>query len=205
MRRQILAREHEHRRPIGLLESCGEGAGGFLGVGGTDDIQAWNRAQGGDGLDRLVGRAVFSNAHGVVGENVNGREMRQRGEADRWTAVIAENEESRTAGAEDAVVGHAIHDAAHGVFADAEVEIAPCVVGAVEVAAVLDVVQRGAVQVGAAAGDERHGGADRLEHIAAGFTGCNVDGRIKRRDDIEEVRSFSRDGVIDFLGQIGVG
>ena len=77
-------------------------------------------------------------------------------------------------------------------------------VGAVEVAAVLDVVQRGAVQVGAAAGNERHGGADRLEHIAAGFAGGNVDGRIKRRNDIEEVRSFSSDGVIDFLGQIGV-
>ena len=152
-----------------------------------------------------MGRAVFSNAHRVVGENVNGREMRQCGKADGWAAVIAEDEEGRTAGTEDAVVGDAVHDAAHGVFADAEVEVAAGVVGAVKVTAVLDVVQRGAVQVGAAAGDERHGSADRLQHIAAGLAGGDIDGWIERRDDIEEVRSFPREGVIDFLGQIGVG
>ena len=205
LRWQILAREHEHRRAVGLLEGGGKGSSGLLGVGRTDNIQAGNRAQGSYGLDGFVGRAVFSNAHGVVGENVNGREMRQCGKADGWAAVIAEDEEGRTAGTEDAVVGDAVHDAAHGVFADAEVEVASGVVGAVKVTAVLDVVQRGAVQVGAAAGDERHGSADRLQHIAAGLAGGDIDGWIERRDDIEEVRSFPREGVIDFLGQIGVG
>ena len=53
-------------------------------------------------------------------------------------------------------------------------QIAPAAILAVEVSAVLDVVQRRAVQIRTAAGYKRHGGADGLEHIGAGFARGDV-------------------------------
>ena len=64
--------------------------------------------------------------------------------------VVGEDEERRAGRAEEAVVGEAVHDAAHGVLADAVVDAAALVglaeVGA-EVAGALDVVLVRAVEV----------------------------------------------------------
>ena len=106
------------------LKRGGEGAGGFLGIGGADHVEIRDHAQAADGLDRLVRRAVFADADGVVGEDVGHRQLGERGEADARAAVVGEDEERRAAGAEEAVVGDAVADRAHGVLADAEPDVA---------------------------------------------------------------------------------
>ena len=89
----------------------------------------------------------------------------------RAAQVIGEDQEGRAAGAEEAVVGDAIADRAHGVLADAEPDVAAERVGFGEIAAVLEVVLGGAEEVGAAGDELRHGLGDRVEHRAAGGAG----------------------------------
>ena len=80
-----------------------------------------------------MGRAVFADANAVVREDVNHRQVRERGEADRRAAVVGEDEERRAARAEDTVRGDAVHDRTHAVLADAETDVATCAVAGLEV------------------------------------------------------------------------
>ena len=69
-------------------------AGGRLvGVGRADDVEARDRAQRGEVLDRLVGRAVLAEADGVVGPHVGDRQAHQRGQPHRAAHVVGEREE----------------------------------------------------------------------------------------------------------------
>ena len=56
--------------------------GDFVGVAGADDDQAGDGAEGGQVLDRLVGRAVLADADGVVGEDVDDGDFHDGREAD---------------------------------------------------------------------------------------------------------------------------
>ena len=49
-------------------------------------------------LDRLVGRAVLAHADGVVGEDVDDRDLHDRGQPDGRAAVVAEDQEARAVG-----------------------------------------------------------------------------------------------------------
>ena len=90
------------------------------------------------------------------------------------------------------------------MLTDAEVEVASSAVLAVEIPAVLDVIERGTVKVGASACHEGHGGGDVLKDVAAGFAGGDVGSRIKGGNGLEEVRHFSGDGIIEFAGEFGI-
>ena len=46
---------------------------------------------GADGFDRFMSRAVFANADGVVRENVDIRQLRQRCQPNRGAAIIGED------------------------------------------------------------------------------------------------------------------
>ena len=153
--RNILAGEREQRRAVLAAERERECGGAFLGVAGTDDVEIGNEAQGADGLHRLVRRAVLADADAVVREDVGDGQFAERGEADARAAVVGEHEERGAAGAEEAVVGDAVADRAHGVLADAEPDVAAQRILLREIAAVLDVVLRGAEEVGAAGDDMR--------------------------------------------------
>ena len=59
---------------------------GLVGVGRADDVEARDRAQRGEVLDRLVGRTVLAEADGVVGPDVGDRQLHQRGEPHRRRA-----------------------------------------------------------------------------------------------------------------------
>ena len=59
--------------PVGVLEDGPPGDGRLVGVGGADDVEAGDRAQRGEVLDRLVGRAVLAEADRVVGPDVGDR------------------------------------------------------------------------------------------------------------------------------------
>ena len=94
----------------------------LVGVGGADHVEAGDGAQGGEVLDRLVGGAVLAEADGVVGPDVGDRRCHQRGEPDGAAHVVGEGQEGAAEDAGAAVDGDAVHDRAHGVLADAEVQ-----------------------------------------------------------------------------------
>src|SRR5690606_19685063 len=81
--RHGLAREGEQGRAVGALHGGGEGAGGFLGIAGADDIEVGNDAQTGDSFNGLVGGAVLTDTDGVVGVDVGDGQLGQRGQTHR--------------------------------------------------------------------------------------------------------------------------
>ncbi len=147
----------------------GECTRGLLRISRTNHIELRNDAQPAHGLDRFVRRAIFADADGVVGEDVDVGQLRERGEPDRRAAVIREDEKRGAGGAEDSVVTDAVHDRAHAVLADAEVDVPALAVVAREIFAAFDVVQGRAVQIGAAADEKRHRLRERLERFAPGL------------------------------------
>ena len=76
-------------------------------------------------LDRLVGRAVLAEADRVVRPDVGDRQLHERGQPDGAAHVVGEGEERAAVDAGAAVQRDAVHDRAHGVLADAEVQRAP--------------------------------------------------------------------------------
>jgi hypothetical protein len=101
-------------------------AGGFLRIG-ANDIELRDHAQSTDGFDRLMRRTIFANADRVVREDVDVRQLRERGEPDRRPAVIREDHKRRAGRAEDAVIADTIQNGAHPVLTDAEADV-PAVV-----------------------------------------------------------------------------
>src|SRR3546814_5389926 len=61
--RQVLAGEGEHRRAVLRLQRQLPALGGLDRVGRAEHLEVRDRAQGGQVLDRLVGRAVRSEEH----------------------------------------------------------------------------------------------------------------------------------------------
>ena len=118
-----------------------------------------------------MGRAVFADADRVVRENVDVRQFRERGEPNRGAAIIGENKKGRAGGAKNAVIRNAVHDRAHAVFANSEMDVAAVRIVAGEILAVLDVIQGRAVKIGAAADEKRHRLRERLQGFAPGFAG----------------------------------
>ena len=104
-------------------------AGGRLvGVGRAYDVEARHRAQRGEVLDRLVGRTVLAEADRVVGPDVGDRQLAQGRDPHRAAHVVGERQEGAAEDAGQAVGRDAVHDRAHAVLADAEVEH-PALVG----------------------------------------------------------------------------
>ena len=90
--RELLAGE-EQRGRAGAVEVDAPRAAHLVGVGGTDHPQTGHRAQCRELLDRLVGRAVFTDADGVVRPHERDLGAHDRGEPDRGPHVVAEHEE----------------------------------------------------------------------------------------------------------------
>ncbi len=82
------------------------------------------RRSAGGVLDRLVRRAVFAEADGVVREHVDHALLHQRGHADGVAAVVAEGQEGAAVGDVAAVQRHAVHDGGHAELAHAVVDVA---------------------------------------------------------------------------------
>ena len=191
-----LATEGEESGAVGAEESGGESAGGFFGIGGADDIEIGDDAEAADGFDGLMSGAVFADADGVVGEDINYREAGEGGDANGAAAVVGEDEECGAAGAEEAIIGEAVEDATHAVFADTEADVAAVAIGGIEVFGGGDVVERGAVEIGASADEIGDGVGDGLEDIASCFAGGDFGIGGKLRDAGEKIRR-------DFLGEGG--
>ena len=78
-----------------------------------------------DGLDRLVGGAVFADTDGVVGEHVDHTQFTQGRQAHRAAHVVGEHQEGAAVGDQAAVVVRdSVEDGRHGVLTHAEVQVA---------------------------------------------------------------------------------
>ena len=76
-------------------------------------------------LDRLVSRAILTNADGIRRHDEDGTGLGERGDAHGATHVIGEDEEGRAVRDDTRGVElHAIGDGAHTVLADAEANVA---------------------------------------------------------------------------------
>ena len=119
----------------------------------------------------LVGRAVFAQADGVVGEDIDDLLLHQRAKAQGGTHVVGEYQEGGSVGDCAAVDSDAIADGAHSVFAHAEVEIASVEVTRANVALAVQDGQRRGGQVGGAANKIGDGSRDGVHNLAGGLAG----------------------------------
>ena len=141
------------------------------GVGGAEEAEVRDGAQGCQMLDGLVGRAVLAEADGIVGHDVDDALAHQGGEADGGPCVVGEDEEGAGEGDEAPVQGHAVHDGRHAVLARTVVEVAAAEVAGGDGAALggLGVVGGGEVARAADEGGECRDQA--LEDVAGGEAG----------------------------------
>jgi hypothetical protein len=91
--RYFLPRENDRPRPALWLDHELPSFPNFDRIGRTNRVEIWDRAQHGELFDRLVRRAVFTEKNGVVGEDVDVMNMRERGEAQRRLEIVDEVEE----------------------------------------------------------------------------------------------------------------
>ena len=84
--RQRLARQRDHRRLVAQLHDVAIGFDDLIGIAGPQHDQAGNGAQRDQLLDRLVRRSVLAVAHGVVGEDEDGRAA-PSGRTAEWPAA----------------------------------------------------------------------------------------------------------------------
>ena len=75
-------------------------------------------------LDGLVRGTVFAQSDGIVREHIDRLHPHEGGQANGRTHVVAEHQERAAVWDDAAVQSHAVHDRAHRMFANAEMEIA---------------------------------------------------------------------------------
>jgi hypothetical protein len=105
----------------------------LIGVARPQHRHARYGAQRDELLHRLMGRPILAVAHGVMGEDHDGRQLHQGREADGGPRVVAEDEEGRAEGPE-LRQRHAVHGGRHGMLADAEMQVAPLRLAGLEIA-----------------------------------------------------------------------
>ena len=142
--RQRLARQHQHGRLVAQLHDVAIGLDDLVGVAGPQHDQPGNGAQRRELLDRLVGRAVFAVAHGVVGEDENRGQLHQGREPNGGPRVVAEDEEGRAEGPE-LRERESVDDRRHRVLADAEMQVLSAGTVGLEISRTLE-RQRGLVR-----------------------------------------------------------
>ena len=144
----------------------------LVGVGGPQRDQAGNAAQRDELLDRLVRRAVLPDADRIMREDVDDRQLHQRAQADGRLHVVGKDQEARAEGA-DLGQREPVQDRAHGVLANAEMQIAAARRVGFEIAGAFE------REAGLGRGREIGGAADQpgimrrdgVEHLAGGVAG----------------------------------
>ena len=115
-------------------------------------------------------RAVLAVAHRVVREDEDRRQLHQRGEPDRGPRVVAEDEEGR-AERPQLRQRQPVHDRAHRVLADAEVQVPAARAGGLEISGAGErqrrLVRR--AEVGRATEEPRDVLREDVQHLARGL------------------------------------
>ena len=141
-----------------------------------------------------------------MGVEVDNRQLGEGRDAHGRARVVGEDEEGGDGRTEEAVVGETVGDRGHAVLADAEADVAAGTVGGVEVPVGRDVVEGRTVEVGAAPDEERQGGSDGLEGVAARGAGGELGVGRERRDFRQQVGGDgSLGGAVEEggLGRVG--
>src|SRR5699024_2282102 len=112
--RNGLTGEDEAAGPVGAVEDLAPHDRGLVRIGRADDVEAGDRAQRGEVLDRLVRGTVLAEADRIMRPDEQGRHLLQSGQADRRTLVVAEDEERAAVGAGTAVERDAVADETGG-------------------------------------------------------------------------------------------
>ena len=121
--RHVLPGQAERGRAVGVRRGLRAPAGGGLvGVGRTYDVEAGDRPQRGEVLDRLVGGAVLAEPDRVVGPHVGHRQLHQGAPAGPRRACSRRRSGRCRRRRGCRRERDAVHDRAHGVLADAEVQ-----------------------------------------------------------------------------------
>ena len=123
-RRHILTRQNQRNGMVPRFQRDAPSDGRLIGIARTDDRKAWNRAQAGELLHRLMGRSVLPQGDAVVGKNVDHVQLHHRGEADRRPHVVGENQKCRAERHDAGMRRQTVQDRPHAVLAHAEIEIA---------------------------------------------------------------------------------
>ncbi len=171
----VLAGEDDSGGVGGVLKDGAPGDGDLICVTGADDVESRDGTQGSQLLNRLVRGAVFAEADGVVGPDVDGRDSHQGAEPDGGPLVVAEDQECSREGAGAAVHDDAVDDGCRSVLTDSEVQHAPVRVPGpgIGLLAYRDerrgALDRGVVrfgEVGGTAPELGQHGTDGAEHLA---------------------------------------
>ena len=205
--RDVLACKDEDCRLVMELHDDFPGLDHLVGIGGAEHDEAGDRPQRGQLLDRLMRRTVLAHADRVVSEDVDHRDLHDRGQADGHPAVVAEDQEPGAEGP-DLDQRHAVQDGPHRVLADAEMEVAASIFAGLEVAGAVE-GQAGLgrrCQVGRTAhkpGDiPRHRVEDQAGRIARGHS-LAVGGE-RRQACIPAVGELAMLHPVELVGQFGV-
>ncbi len=183
------------------------GTAGLVAVAGADHQHVGDRAQAGQGFDRLVGGAVFAQADGVVGEHVDHAQLTQGREAHGAHHVAREHREGAAVGHQAAaVVRQSIQDGRHGVLAHTEVQVAVGFSTLLETALTLDVGEVGVGEVGGAADQFRQDGADGVEAVVGVLAGGQafVVGGVAGQCGIPPLGQFTAQLTLELGGLSGV-
>src|SRR4051812_3335619 len=121
--RELLPRQHESDGTF-ELECDAPGLGGLRCISGPDQRDLGDGAQRAQLLDRLMCWSILAEADGIVGVDVDDVPIHDARQAHRRPHVIGKDQKCRAVRNDPAEKRHAVHDRAHRVFTDAEMEIA---------------------------------------------------------------------------------
>ena len=130
-RGKALAAEGQDRGTGVVFQGQGPALRRLHRVGRAKDAQVGDSAQAGQGFHRLVGRAVLTEANGIMGQHVDHPYPHERRQPHGWAHVVGEDQEGAAIGNKAAVQGHAGHGGGHGVLAHPVVDVTPDEVSAV--------------------------------------------------------------------------
>ena len=168
-----MAGEHQRGRPVNVLQRNAPSLRGLVGVGRTDNRHVDHRTQRSQLLHRLVGRAIFADTDTIVGEDVDHLQPTERGQAHAGAHVVAEDKEGGTKGQHATVIGHAIDDAAHAMFAHTKIDVAPSKAIRGHVTPTFNCVLVAGRQISAAADQIMNDLGQGIDHGATSIARCH--------------------------------
>src|SRR5699024_10546621 len=207
---QLLARKHQAARAGVVFDGDLPADRGFHRVARTPDVVAGDVAQAGQVLDRLVGGAVFAQADGVVGVDVDGGRRNQAAHAHGVARVVGKHQEGGVVRHQAAMQRQAGVDGGHAELAHAVVDVVGVRAAFEDVFRAFPDRQVGAGQVGRAADQFRQYRAVGVERHLRGFARGHFGafalgfGNVVRGDFFPVVGQLALDAATQFGRQFGM-
>lgn len=120
---KVLAGESKDAGGLLVVETYLIGGARLVAVSRSPDHAVGKGTEVGEGLDRLVGRAVLAETNGIVGGDPEAAHAGERREADSTGGVGDEVEESTAIGDDGSVGGHTVQDSTHAMLANTEADV----------------------------------------------------------------------------------